>query len=67
MINRKAIKNRMKETGVTIKEIAQAIGRSECVTYEKIGGRSYLTVDQAENIQKVLNIPDHDFGHYFFA
>lgn len=67
MINRKAIKNRMKETGVTIKDLAQALGRSECVTYEKIGGRSYLTIEQAETIQTALQIPDRDFGYYFFA
>lgn len=66
MVNTNAIKARMKGQRVTIKDLSEALRISEDEIERLISGEEDLDTDQAEEIQRVLQIPDIRFSFYFF-
>lgn len=64
-MNTKAIKKRMIEKDITMKELAKKIG----VTYPHlsgiINGKHGLTLQRANLIQYALDIPNEEFAYYF--
>ena len=61
------IKKRNLELGITPKDWAECLGVKIQHAYSKINGKSHLTLDQANKIQKLLQIDDCEFGLYFFG
>jgi plasmid maintenance system antidote protein VapI len=61
------IKKRNLELGITPKDWAECLGVKLQNAYNKINGKSHLTLEQADKIQKLLKIDDHDFALYFFG
>ena len=61
------IKKRNLELGITPKDWAECLGVKLQNAYNKINGKSHLTLEQANRIQKLLRIDDHEFGLYFFG
>jgi plasmid maintenance system antidote protein VapI len=59
------IKKRNLELGITPKDWAECLGVKLQNAYNKINGKSHLTLDQANRIQKLLQIEDRDFALYF--
>lgn len=67
MMNVKAIKIRNLELGITVNDWAKCLGVSTPVAYKKMRGDSVLSLEQADKIQKLLQIEDADFGYYFLS
>lgn len=65
MVNVTALKIRNLELGITAKDWAECLGISTALAYKKIRGKSGLSLEQADKIQKLLQISDSDFGYYF--
>lgn len=61
------IKKRNLELGITPKDWAECLGVKLQNAYNKINGKSHLTLEQADKIQKLLKIEDCEFGLYFFG
>lgn len=67
MLNTKAIKRRMREMGISQAELAGALGIATPTMCQKINNIRPLTLNEAEQIAKKLQIADKDFGIYFFC
>ena len=67
MINTQAIKDRMKETGVTQAMLAAAVGIATPTMNQKIHNIRPLTLDEAEKVASELRIGNEEFAAYFFA
>ena len=67
MINTQAIKDRMKETGVTQAKLATAVGIATPTMNQKIHNLRPLTLDEAEKVASELRISNEEFAAYFFA
>lgn len=61
------IKKRNLELGKTAKDWAECLELSQQMAYKKINGLSPLSLEQANKIQKLLEIPDKDFAFYFLS
>lgn len=67
-MNVRAIKARNVELGVSAKDWQECLGlKTTAHTYNKINGKSPLTLEQAEKVQRLLKIEDKDFGFYFLG
>lgn len=67
-MNVRALKARNVELGITAKDWQECLGlKTTAHTYNKINGKSPLTLEQAEKIQGLLQIEDKDFGYYFLG
>lgn len=67
-MNVRAIKARNVELGISAKDWQECLGlKTAAHTYNKINGKSPLTLEQAEKVQKLLEIEDKDFGFYFLG
>lgn len=60
------IKARMVEMGFTQSEVAQKIGMNQSTLSLKLSGKRPLSINEAENICKILDIGNENFGEYFF-
>lgn len=67
MINTKAIKDRMKETGVTQAALAEKVGVATPTMNQKIHNIRPITLDEAEKVASALQIRNEEFATYFFA
>ena len=67
MVNGRALKQKMKELGITQKEIAATLGCKAPTVSQKINGLRPLYLDEAWTIAKALNIGSGEFCAYFFA
>ena len=67
MINSMKLKGRLRELGLTQKDLAYALKLSKATISQKLSGFRPLTIDEAEKIAEVLRIPDSAFGSYFFS
>jgi len=67
MVNSLKIKGKIVEQDTTISKLAAEMGLSAYSLGQKIGGKSIMTLDEADKLQNLLNIPDCDFKSYFFA
>lgn len=67
MVNSLKIKGKIVEQDTTISKLAAEMGLSAYSLGRKIGGKSIMTLDEADKLQNLLNIPDCEFKSYFFA
>lgn len=67
MVNTSKIKARIVERNTTIGKLASEMGLSAYSLGRKIGGRSVMTLDEADKLQHLLSISDNDFKSYFYA
>jgi transcriptional regulator with XRE-family HTH domain len=67
MLDRKMLKKRLENVGMTQKELASAIGISQPALSQKLTGVRPLTLAEAERIANALEIEPRDFGRYFFG
>ena len=66
MVNTQALRARMKELDVKNQDVADAIGCAEVTARQKLNNTRAFTLQEAETVQKLLQIQDADFGFYFF-
>lgn len=66
-MNTKAVKCRMIDKGLTNAEMADKIGVTPQHFSGVLNGKKPLTLNMANKIQEVLEIPNDDFGHYFLS
>lgn len=67
MINSQLIKTRMREMGITQKDVADAIGIAAPTVSQKINGIRPMDLDEARTLADLLQIDSGEFGSYFFA
>lgn len=67
MINTCKIKGRMKEKDLSQEDVAKKLGIAQSTFSQKINGIRGLSLDEANKLSEVLEIPQNEFGDYFFA
>lgn len=67
MINSRAIKLEMINKNVTMDDLAEAIGKRPTSVRHKIENHRPMSLDEAEIVQRMLNIQNEDFAFYFFS
>jgi len=67
MPNAQLIKNRMREIGITQKEVAADLGIAAPTVSQKINGIRPMDLDEARKMAALLGIESGEFGEYFFA
>ncbi|MBQ8263567.1 MAG: helix-turn-helix transcriptional regulator [Clostridia bacterium] len=67
MINSEAIKKRMKELGITQKDLAERLGVAKPTVSQKINGVRPLYLDEAEAIADAIKLSSSEFVQIFFA
>lgn len=67
MANSKMLLQRIKERGTNQKKIAELLGVSQCTISQKINNKRPFFVEEAIKLAEFLEIPDAEFGSYFFA
>ena len=65
MVNTKALKCRIVEKGMLLKDVADGVGVGSAYMSAIVNGRRPVTLDVANRMQKVLDIPNEQFGYYF--
>lgn len=65
MVNTKELKKRMVDYDLTVAQLADEVGMSVPYISAVINRKRPLSLHVAEKIQKVLEIPNDRFGHYF--
>lgn len=66
MPNEVLLKERMREIGITQKEVARMLGVAQPTLCLKIKGLRPFYLTEAEKLADILEIPDSNFGDYFF-
>jgi transcriptional regulator with XRE-family HTH domain len=67
MINSKLIKDRMAEKKISQKDIAEALRVAKPTVSQKINNVRPLSLEEANVLRQLLDIPDDQFSEYFFA
>lgn len=67
MVNTRQLRALMVANDVRMDDVAKALGRTKSIAYNKISGRSEMTLEQAEAVQALLGIRDEDFAFYFMS
>lgn len=67
MPNTQLLKQRLSEKGITQTALAQIVGVAVPTICQKLNGTRPFTLEESEIVAKALDIPDGDFGKYFFA
>ncbi|GAA6520296.1 hypothetical protein K440107A6_01640 [Lawsonibacter asaccharolyticus] len=67
MLNTDRIKARLEELNMTQADLAEVISVAVPTMCQKINNIRPLSLDEAEKISKALQIPDTEFGSYFFS
>ncbi len=65
--NHSKLLGRIRECGLTQKQLAKAIGKSEYSLNKKLNNKSKFDSAEMLSIGKALNIPVDKFGEYFFT
>jgi len=66
MINTEKVKDRIHEKNLTQQYVATTLGISTATINRKINNAAPMTLDEVESLASVLEIPDCEFGIYFF-
>lgn len=66
MINTAKIRGRIVEKGLTLQSLSKVMNISPYTLGRKISGKSKMTLEEAELLQRFLAIPDGKFEEYFF-
>ena len=67
MLSSEKLKARMKEKGITQKQIADVLGVAPPTVSQKLNGIRPMDLNEAKTIADELEIDSADFGVYFFA
>lgn len=67
MLSSEKLKARMKEKGITQKQIADVLGVAPPTVSQKLNGIRPMDLNEAKTIADKLEIDSADFGVYFFA
>lgn len=69
MVNTREIKAQMQRKGMTQRDLALAIGINPATLNRKINNESgdLITVKEATEITRILDIPEDTIGEIFFA
>lgn len=65
MVNTNKFRSYLALRGMTIKDLAEAIGMSISTLSNKINGKSEFTASEIAQIQTALNIPDEEVLEIF--
>ena len=57
----------MKEKDLSQEDVAKKLGIAQSTFSQKINGIRGLSLDEANKLSEVLEIPQNEFGDYFFA
>lgn len=60
------LKRKMKEEGITYKEMADKIGMGVNTLSDKLNGKSSFNIEEVKKIIDVLEIEPEDIPKYFF-
>lgn len=66
MLNTNKIKGRLKELGLTQTDVAKTLGIAQSTATQKINRVRPMTVDEAEELSKLLQISNEQYAEYFF-
>ena len=66
-MNYSALRGRIRDCGLTQKEVASRIGISEGQLNRKLAGEFVFRQDEIDRIIALLNINPIDIGRYFFS
>lgn len=66
MVNTRKLMERMKELGVSQKDLANICGVKRPTINQKLHGVRSISLNEAQIIQRTLHIPENEFGAYFF-
>lgn len=67
MVNTQKLIERMKELGISQQQLADICGVKRPTINQKLHGVRPISLSEAQIIQKVLIIPENEFGAYFFS
>ncbi len=67
MINSLKLRGLMLEKKITQKDLAKMLGLSQPTVNQKINNVRSMTLEEAFEIKRILQISDKDFGTYFFS
>lgn len=67
MVNSNKIKGRMREKGVTQLDVAKELKIAQPTANQKINNIRPFDLEEAEQLAKLLEIPNAEFAAYFFA
>ena len=67
MVDSRKIMQRASELGINQRIMAETIGIAQASMSLKINNKRPIMLDEAEKLQKLMQIPDADFCHYFFC
>lgn len=67
MINSLKLRGLMLEKEITQKDLAKMLGLSQPAVNQKINNVRSMTLEEAFEIKRILQISDKDFGAYFFS
>lgn len=67
MLNTNKIKGRMRELGLVQADVAKRLDLAEPTVNQKINRVRPMTLDEAQILAELLEIPDAEFGSYFFS
>lgn len=65
--NYSKLRGRIRECGLTQKQLAEAIGINKSSLSAKLNGQFAFTTNEVLAISKVLNIHLNEIGEYFFT
>ncbi|MBR2929380.1 MAG: helix-turn-helix transcriptional regulator [Oscillospiraceae bacterium] len=66
MVDTQKIQTRMKERKITQVRLAERLGLAKATVSQKLNNVRPMFLDEAEAICEALEIPDDEFGAYFF-
>ncbi len=66
LVNTRKVKSRLIELGMTQDEAAKKCSMTQPSFNQKVNNVRPMDVDEAMRIAQVLEIPDNEFGIYFF-
>lgn len=66
-MNKNRLEFEMKERGVSVADLCEAIGISRSAYYRKCNGKSEFTLAEIKAIMRFLNLKEHVTSEIFFA
>jgi thioredoxin-related protein len=66
VLNGNTIKDRMKELGIVQSDVSKRLQIAEATVSLKLNGKRPMYLDEAQELARMLEISDEQFGSYFF-
>lgn len=67
MINSNALKSVLIKSGHNVEWLADQLGYSSTNMYNKLSGKTMMTLNEVVKIRKILNLDDEQIKEIFFA